>query len=920
MRLSKLSFLSELSGFNTNIGFLNIITFTASVNEDDITLDWNVDSSHAITTAEYRLNGGSWISVGTVGASGQEVITGQANGDYDCEMRFENDEGIDSQTGIETVTVAQNEPTIDTTNFQGVYRFENNLLNKVDNQEGSEIGTITFQDGIAGKEAVFNDVSAIDTNGNTLANGLFCESGNPFTVLFSAVTGINASGTYIGRCIYSPTEDKTFQILCFSSTIRVILRGATTDFTNVIDGSRHQIGVRWDGAKAELLVDGAVHGTCAVGTATENTDERIYIGARTNGVDNGYYFEGSIDEVQFWGEAITNQVASDLFNYPYLPDVALAFSSFTLTKTDGGANFSWGLSGGRGDLVSVKYQVDSNGWNSVTQVGFTGNDTITGLTNGQQYDIQLQATDGEYTVTSTIKQVTPEPQIGRNFKHQEWLDEVPTNVLSDTYRATMKSGILSAIPSSTATANVVDYGAQDGQLANTEFQNAISALPEGGTLIIPTGYTFYIQDLTITKKIYIDCQGTLKKPDPNVVASTCSHMVKLEATCHWDGGTFDGNRSGWINEGGYDTAGRHYAIQNTAPCVISNVTHNNGLGKTVDPKHYWGGFRSEEHTLYENCYSELSGRCFSHQHGSLYAEDGMGNITTFKGVYWYNCNAHRHEQKGFVCGGSNGFAIADGCTGESSVLEPYRSEALFLFETDSNIATGHQITDILHTAVIKNSTISAWMNYMMIKSAQARWMIFDNADLTSYGKYGDIDVSARLYWAQTKQNTTNQIGTTVLCMDSALRIIDFDDGIRPYTNQCGRYFPVTANAFENRENVSGYNTDDRVSNLFAFNTTFECRNNYNFRGPHEWKKFWAENCTFISQETGEAFVWDYGDGQAYAEYYAFDSCQFTDNGGSNTYIFDRNGSFGGTLHVVNPTGNYRSGVSPESYSTSMPTP
>lgn len=918
MKLIKLASLSINSGFNAESGYLNIVSFDVSVDGNDLVFDWELNSNSDVTTAEYRINGGSWTPVGNI-SSGTETINDQALGDYDCEMRFENETGITAQTGVQTVSINDTEPTIDTTNFQGVYRFEQNLLNKVDNKAGTEIGNITFQDGIAGKEAVFNNVSAIDTNGKTLGNGLFCESGNPFTVLFSAVTGVNASGTYIGRCLYSPGEDKTFQLFCFSQTIRTIIRGAITDVTGVIDGNRHQLGVRWDGSTAELIVDGQPHTTLNVGTATENTDQRIYIGARTN-ENTGYFFEGSMDEVLFFGRSLADQECDDLYSYPHLPDIALSFSSFTLTKGDGIANISWGLTGGRGDLVTVEYQVDNSGWFEVGEVDFYGNDQIPGLTNEVEVDVQLRATDGEYTVTSSVKQVTPEEQIARNYKHGEWLSEVPTNVLSDNYRFTMKSNILSAIPSSSDTKDVTNYGAQDGQLSNSAFNSAISALEEGGTLIIPAGYTFYIQELTITKKIRIQCDGTLKKPAPNVVDNNCHHMISLEATCHWDGGTFDGSRSDWLNEG---ASGRHYTIQNSAPSVISNVTCLNGLGKSVDPKLYYGGFRSEEHTLYENCYAELASRCFSHQVGSLYAEDGSGNITQFEGVYWYKCTAYRHEQKGFVCGGTNGFAIADGCDGESSLIVPDRSESLFLFETDSNVSTGHQITNELHTAVIKNSTISLWVNYMMIKTAQAHWMIFDNSDLEVYGKYGDYAISCRLYSCQTKENTINQIGTTVLGMDSRFAVIDYDDGLRPYNNQCGRYFPLTANDFDNREDVTGYAKPDRVSDGFFFNCTFQCRNNYYHKGPHSWRKWWAEDCDFIMQEDGEGFAWSDEAADDHCEYYAFDSCNFQNNGGGNSYIFEAQGGFpAGTLHIVNPTGNYKSsgGGSPESVQTSMPTP
>lgn len=547
----------------------------------------------------------------------------------------------------------------------------------------------------------------------------------------------------------------------------------------------------------------------------------------------------------------------------------------------------------------------------------TGSPFLDGLTNGGPFAARLKSS---YIKRENKNLVQIQRQPNNEVNHpvyKKWRDELPIPIYEDGFRNQFQKDILALIPTSSAVENIADYGARDGEIATKAFDSAIAALPAGGRLIIPEGI-YYLNDYIISKSLKIDCRGTLKRIEYGVEGETSStQMIKLEAPCMWDGGTLDGNRESWVS---YGFTGRHYSIQTKAQCVIKNVTGRNSMRRSDHRKFRWSGFRIEDQAYLENCRSERAVRGFNVQPSTtMYSEDNDGKITEFRGVYFYKCTSNNYEEKGFGTGGTNGWIIVDDCGGYPAPYNEISADSLFLWETDSDTSEGNKITDLLHTVIMKNCTVKEWVQYQMIKSAQLKWMVFDNCNLTNYGFGWSQEAPSRIYFAQTKENAVRQVGTTILGIHSKFLCIDNNDGKQPYESSlAGKQFPIVCNEFNNRENVEGFEKNERVTSIYLFNSELEYVKNEWYRGSHAWRFFWAENTKFIVHETGEAFVWSDEDGDKFVEKFVFDNCTFKDTDGKNTWVFNTRGDISeDTLVIINAKGNPREGLSEYSYRKSF---
>jgi len=142
--------------------------------------------------------------------------------------------------------------------------------------------------------------------GNT---GLFADANEEFTVI--TVTKNERQGTIIGRA-GSTRSDRTFQTFIETDgKLTVIARGASTS-TQISANSKNIITCVWDRSNLSGYRDGKFF-SIEVGSAAEQTDQRIIVGARTNGIS--YFYEGDIAAFIILDKALTTEERQKLENY-----------------------------------------------------------------------------------------------------------------------------------------------------------------------------------------------------------------------------------------------------------------------------------------------------------------------------------------------------------------------------------------------------------------------------------------------------------------------------------------------------------------------------------------------------------------------------------------------------------------------------
>jgi hypothetical protein len=168
-------------------------------------------------------------------------------------------------------------------------------------ENGVYLGTLKFSGG------QWLD-TGVERFGNT---GLFADENEEFTVI--TVTKNEGTGTIIGRATAS-VGHRTFQTY-FSSEgtlFTTVARGARND-TLIYSSSENKIIICiWDKSNLSGYING-VFFPLEAGSATERTDQRIIVGARTNG--EGYFYEGDITAFIILDKALTTQERQKLENY-----------------------------------------------------------------------------------------------------------------------------------------------------------------------------------------------------------------------------------------------------------------------------------------------------------------------------------------------------------------------------------------------------------------------------------------------------------------------------------------------------------------------------------------------------------------------------------------------------------------------------
>jgi len=139
---------------------------------------------------------------------------------------------------------------------------------------------------------------------------LFASPENSFTV--EAWFKFRGTGTIIARAGASQMN-RTFQIARDSTGyFLVILRGHQNFIGQIVTiGNWHHCAVTWDGTSAKLYFDGTEY-ALTVGTAAEETTQRILFGARSNGPV--IPLNGEIRDVRIWNIARTQTEIQDSMN------------------------------------------------------------------------------------------------------------------------------------------------------------------------------------------------------------------------------------------------------------------------------------------------------------------------------------------------------------------------------------------------------------------------------------------------------------------------------------------------------------------------------------------------------------------------------------------------------------------------------
>jgi hypothetical protein len=188
-------------------------------------------------------------------------------------------------------------------------------------------GTVSSSQGLADSQPLivengvylgtlkFSGAQWLDTGVTRFGNtGLFADGNEEFTVI--TVTKNEGTGTIIGRAV-TTVAHRTFQTY-FSTedaedyTLRIVARGARTDTSIHSSNENKIITCTWDKSNLSGYINGEFF-PLEVGSATERTEQRIIVGARTNG--SGFYYEGDITAFIILDKALTTEERQKLENY-----------------------------------------------------------------------------------------------------------------------------------------------------------------------------------------------------------------------------------------------------------------------------------------------------------------------------------------------------------------------------------------------------------------------------------------------------------------------------------------------------------------------------------------------------------------------------------------------------------------------------
>ena len=198
---------------------------------------------------------------------------------------------VGSGNGYVTVTYAQGQTS----------SFQNNLSAQ----------PLIVENGVYLGCAKFSGAQWLDTGVTKFGNtGLFADENEEFTVI--TVTKNEVVGTIIGRATTS-VSNRTFQTyIGTGGTLTVVARGATTSTSISASSENKIITCVWDRSNLSGYKNGEFF-SIEVGSATEQTEQRIIVGARTNG--EGFCYKGDMAAFIILDKALTTQERQKVENY-----------------------------------------------------------------------------------------------------------------------------------------------------------------------------------------------------------------------------------------------------------------------------------------------------------------------------------------------------------------------------------------------------------------------------------------------------------------------------------------------------------------------------------------------------------------------------------------------------------------------------
>jgi len=279
---------------------------------------------------------------------------------------------------------------------------------------------ISASDGKAGGFATFDDQNLFNTydgeNNDTVFVPVTGNAPRSFA-MFVRTTAVNSGGgsgsTFFGGWGDPSTATRVRYDLGLHYDMDNQLRnefnaGAVTSDTNtaINDGEWHHIAAVWDGSEASFYLDGAPYGTATSAALATGTEVGLTLGAdtRTAGTligswTNGKrYFEGDMDEVRVYDQALDADAIADLAtgdpqlaSFSARPAFIAPGQSSTLVWQIGAVDTAT-IDNGIGDVLPIVPDANGNasiGVSPATTTTYTLTTTRGGVTRTEQATVEI---------------------------------------------------------------------------------------------------------------------------------------------------------------------------------------------------------------------------------------------------------------------------------------------------------------------------------------------------------------------------------------------------------------------------------------------------------------------------------------------------------------------------------------------------
>jgi len=366
------------------------------------------DGGSPITDYEYRIDGGAYVSAGTT--TSPFVITGLANGtEYDVEIRAVNANGPSAASNLLSATPATTPaaPTI-----SGI-------------TTGDEQLTVAFTAGSDGGSAITDYEYSLD-------GGAFVSAGtttSPFTI-----AGLNNGQTYSVEVRAVNAEGDGASSVADTGTPSTIPDAPT--LVSLTPGDQ-QLSVGFtlngDGGSAITDVEYQINGTGPWVSAGTTTSPFV-IGSLINGVN----YTITVRAVNANGSSVASNSLSSIPQVPSTVPDAPTLNSVTSGDQQLTAAFTLGGTGGS-PITDVEYRLNGGSWVSF---GATSSpQTITGLTNGVAYTVEVRAVNanGASPASNSLTETPAASWEPTDVNTVAWVDA------SDTSSYTLSGSTLTAV-------------------------------------------------------------------------------------------------------------------------------------------------------------------------------------------------------------------------------------------------------------------------------------------------------------------------------------------------------------------------------------------------------------------------------------------------------------------------------------------